>query len=604
VVAPSSRQIETTAPTQQPAPDAPGLSREEQTPQNTPAAPPEDSPAAQPTTPFSEPSCTPPIARRFGRYELLEEVAHGGMGVVYKAHDTLLERTVALKMLRAGLFASADEVERFQREARAVAQLNHPQIIKIYEVGQEDGRHYFTMPFVAGGNLTRCRVEGGAEPGTVVSLIEKVARAVQHAHEQGILHRDLKPDNVLLDKPDNVLLDEHGDPVVADFGLAKFLTADMELTRIGERPGTPSYMAPEQVAEPMGQVTVQTDVWALGVILYELLVGRRPFLGQSAEALRQAIQTSAPPRPGALRPALDRTLESIVLRCLTKVPEQRYPSASALADDLQRWSEGWRLPGERWPARVWHALWRHPRRAIVALLATVIVGFLFVLLIRPPAEPPITLIGMSGGPQQAVWRHGQAAGMTEISGPEGAFSVRCKDQGMVELAPSSPWPHYRLEALVRHEEDFNSGRVGVYFGYNQEVDADGSRHRFGRLAFSDFGVGRAVELRMNYRRSEGPRPMGHSVNLGGFHHPDWLGGAPGPWRELVVEVTAARVRAFLDGECIGDVPRARWLEQVPLWPSLPTVPAEFPPNGGLGLFVDHGKASFRQVILKPWPGGD
>ena len=202
---------------------------------------------------------TPPL-RRFGNYELLEEIAQGGMGVVYKARDTSLGRVVALKMLRNGLLARPQEVERFLREARAAGQLNHPGIVPILEVGACEGRHYYTMPFAPGGSLA----DRGARPlpaRRAAQLVAAVARAVQHAHDRRILHRDLKPANGLLGAS--------GEPLVTDFGLAKFLDAVSDLTQTGDGLGTPAYMAPEQAAGLSARIAAPTDVWGLGVILYE-----------------------------------------------------------------------------------------------------------------------------------------------------------------------------------------------------------------------------------------------------------------------------------------------------------------------------------------------
>src|SRR5262245_24632898 len=202
-------------------------------------------------------SHTAPKARsragRLGKYELVEEIAVGGMGVVYRARDTLLNRDVALKTIRSGLLAQPEEVERFYHEARAAAHLHHPNIVPIYDIALEEGQHYFTMALVRGGTLTHHLERLRQDPRAAVTLIEKVCRAVQHAHEQGVLHRDLKPANILID--------EHGEPVVSDFGLAKFLHGDVNMTQAGQRLGTPSYMAPEQAVGDADRVSARTDVW-------------------------------------------------------------------------------------------------------------------------------------------------------------------------------------------------------------------------------------------------------------------------------------------------------------------------------------------------------
>ena len=271
----------------------------------------------------------PPTVRYFGDYELLEEVARGGMGIVYKARQASLNRVVALKMVLTGSFASAREVARFQAEAEAAANLDHPHIVPVYEVGEHEGQPYFSMKFVEGTSLaTHPRGDLRAE---VRGLIV-VAEAVHHAHRRGVLHRDLKPSNVLVD----ALGDRH----VTDFGLAKRLAdSDRSLTEPGAVLGTPRYMAPEQAAGRK-DLTVAADVYSLGVILYERLTGRPPFLGDNVLTLLRQVRETEPPRPSAIRPGLDRDLETVVLKCLDKDPTRRYPSAEALAEDLARWLEG------------------------------------------------------------------------------------------------------------------------------------------------------------------------------------------------------------------------------------------------------------------------
>jgi serine/threonine-protein kinase len=271
----------------------------------------------------------PPSVRYFGDYELLEEVARGGMGIVYKARQVSLNRLVALKMILAGSFASSRDIQRFRTEAEAAANLDHPHIVPIYEVGEHDGQQYYSMKFVEGTSLAgHPRGEIRAE---VAGLVD-VACAVHHAHQRAVLHRDLKPSNVLVDS--------RGTRLVADFGLAKRLAAgDGSFTETGQVLGTPKYMAPEQAAGRK-DLTVAADVYSLGVILYERLTGQTPFTGDNALTLLRQARESEPPRPSSIRPGLDRDLETVVLKCLEKEPSRRYPSAEALADDLDRWLRG------------------------------------------------------------------------------------------------------------------------------------------------------------------------------------------------------------------------------------------------------------------------
>jgi serine/threonine-protein kinase len=296
-----------------------------------PTAPIATRPATDSAPTPSLPAAGPPV-RAFGSYELLEEIDRGGMGVVYKARQAGLDRLVALKMILSGPAAQREEVLRFLREARAAGRLRHANIIAVHDAGTIDGQHYFTMPLARNGSLARHVKRLGAEPRAAVALVEKVARAVQHAHDNGIVHRDLKPANVLLDEGD--------EPWVADFGLAKVEGADELRTRTGRGLGTPAYMAPEQSDPALGRSSgPAADVWALGVILDELLAGRRPFRGRHETVLHR-IREDDPARPSRLRPGVDANLEAVVLKCLEKEPARRYPSAGALADDLASWLRG------------------------------------------------------------------------------------------------------------------------------------------------------------------------------------------------------------------------------------------------------------------------
>jgi WD40 repeat protein/tRNA A-37 threonylcarbamoyl transferase component Bud32 len=284
--------------------------------------------SADPNRTTDAPAAELPRVRYFGDYELLEVIARGGMGVVYKARQVSLNRLVALKMILKGELATERDVARFRAEAEAAANLDHPHVVPIHGVGEHDGQHYYAMRFIEGTSLTRRpRSDARQEAG----LVATVARAVYHAHQHGILHRDLKPSNILVDPA--------GVPYVADFGLAKRVDADRSLTESGALVGTPRYMAPEQAAGRK-DLTVAADVYSLGVVLYERLTGQAPFTGEAVlEVLRQ-VREAEPPRPSSLMPGLDRDLETICLKCLEKDPAKRYASAEALADDLERWLRG------------------------------------------------------------------------------------------------------------------------------------------------------------------------------------------------------------------------------------------------------------------------
>jgi WD40 repeat protein len=325
-------------------------------------------PAAEPATlppgsPAADaPSSTFGVVRYFGDYELLEEIARGGMGVVFKARQVSLNRVVALKMILTGQLASKADVQRFRQEAEAAANLDHPNILPIFEVGEHGGQQYFSMKLVDGGSLADVRPALVRDSRRAVDLLGKVCRAVHFAHQRGILHRDLKPANVLLDSD--------GVPYVSDFGLAKRVEGDSGLTQSGAIVGTPSYMAPEQAAATK-VLTTSADIYSLGAILYELLTGQPPFkAGTPLDTLLQVIDKE-PARPRDVNPRVDRDLETIALKCLAKEPGKRYESAAALADELGRWAHGEPIIGRR--AGRWERTrkWVKRRPAVAASAAVV-----------------------------------------------------------------------------------------------------------------------------------------------------------------------------------------------------------------------------------------
>ena len=256
--------------------------------------------------PIGSPAITAEIGNRFGDYELLEEIARGGMGVVYRARQQSLNRIIALKMMLAGQFAQPEFVQRFRAEAEAIAQLQHPNIVAIHEVGEREGQPYFSMDFVPGRTLADIVREGPLPAQRAATYLKAISAAVHYAHQQGILHRDLKPSNVLIDANDQ--------PRITDFGLAKRLTGDSELTLTGQVLGSPNYLSPEQAAGRQAEVGRASDVYALGAMLYHLVTGRPPFQADALTTLLGQVMETEPVAPRLLNASIPRDLETICLK--------------------------------------------------------------------------------------------------------------------------------------------------------------------------------------------------------------------------------------------------------------------------------------------------
>ena len=324
-------------------------------------------------------SSQPAALRSFGDYELLEEIARGGMGIIYKARQKSLDRTVAVKMLLFGEQSGKDLAQRFRAEAAAAASLQHPNIVAIHEVGASEGLPFFAMDFVEGQSLAKLNAEHEVRNAEwlrrAARYVRIVAGAIHYAHEHGILHRDLKPSNVLIDESDQ--------PRVTDFGLAKRLHHDSELTLSGQVLGSPNYMPPEQAAAKRGLVGRRSDVYSLGAILYHLLTGRPPFVGETITDTLQEVLNNEPASPRLLNPAVPRDLETLCLKCLEKEPARRYQTAQALAEDLDRFLR--HEPIKARPVGSGEKLWRWCRRKpLVASLGAATLLLLLVVTIGAP----------------------------------------------------------------------------------------------------------------------------------------------------------------------------------------------------------------------------
>ncbi len=391
-------------------------------------APSEPTEAVKPVALRFDPSGLPCL---FGPYVIRREIAVGGMGAVYEAYDPRLGRSVALKMMRSLLLATSEEKARFRSEAGAAAQLDHPNIVPVYEVGEQDGQPYFTMKLIEGDSLAGRLKDGPIAPREAGLLVASIARGVAHAHERGVLHRDLKPGNIVMDAS--------GTPWLTDFGLAKVASVDSNLTLTEFFLGTPGYMSPEQAAGRTREIGPASDVWALGVILFQLVTGRLPFSGQGhAEVMHHIIHDEPAsillPASGS-RAVVDHDLETIILRCLAKDSNRRINTASFLADELDRWLAGEPIhsrgitPAER--AIRWGR--RHPWPLIATGLCAAVVALVVPLTRAPvakfvqtfvPAEPfqngSFELNGGNKSYEAAGWTISGTPKGVQISDEEGA----------------------------------------------------------------------------------------------------------------------------------------------------------------------------------------
>src|SRR6476659_4545430 len=328
----------------------------------------------QPPSPMPATARAAKVLGELGDYELLEEVGRGGQGVVFRARQKSLNRIVALKVIGLGQWATKAHLKRFRLEAEAAASLDHPCIVPIYEVGERDGQCHFSMKFVEGGQLDEVIKRTPVSIRQAVELVAKIARTVHYAHEHGILHRDIKPGNILVD--------ERGEPHLTDFGLARLVESESTITRTVEVLGTPSYMSPEQTSGNNAKLTSATDVYGLGAVLYQLLTGHPPFAGGTTYETIKLLFESEPRQPRLWNPKVDHDLSTVCLKCLEKDPQRRYSSARALAEDLERWLrhepiEARRIGvirrGKKW-------LQRNPTAAGIAVLSLALVSAVGVIV--------------------------------------------------------------------------------------------------------------------------------------------------------------------------------------------------------------------------------
>jgi len=355
----------------------------------------------------------------FGDYELLKEIARGGMGVVYKARQTKLNRIVALKMILAGQLASPEAVQRFYIEAEAAASLEHPGIVPIYEVGQHEDQHFFSMGFIEGTSLDARVKEGPMLPREAAAITQQISEAIAYAHAQGVIHRDLKPANILIDAS--------GDPKVTDFGLAKKTDADSGLTGTGQILGTPGYMPPEQASGETDTIGPAADIYSLGAILYALLTGRPPFQSANVMDTLVAVLEQEPVAPRQLNPALDVDLETICLKCLEKDATRRYGTADELVSELGRYLNG--EPIHARPIGKLERGWRWcKRKPALAGLS----GLAMVLLLTLGIGGPLLAMQQAALTEQAVTAQNDAERQRQKADRERQAAVSAEKKAEVE----------------------------------------------------------------------------------------------------------------------------------------------------------------------------
>jgi hypothetical protein len=570
-------------------------------------------------------------APRVPGFALYGEVGQGGMGRVYRARDLALEREVAIKFPH-GRDPSAVPRRRFEREARTLAQLRHPNIVPVHSAGWAGDRPYFVMDYVPGGNLAQHADRFLGDCQSAAQFLEGVARGLDHAHRLGIVHRDLKPSNILIDAA--------GNPQVSDFGVAAILAGEPVGGEAGDTPrdagadktrvtgtgavvGTPAYSAPEAFAGDT-PLTPAADVWSLGVILYEVLTGQRPFAGGTDDELRQNTLCGEPPHPTTVRRDVPRPLGTIAMKCLAKDVADRYPSAAAVAEALA----GWRRA----------VLWRRVRRiAVVALAALVVLGTAAAVWWPPGPDArhaqkvraiderlrrgeAVTLIGESGEPLSHRVRLGDGSTRTFLR-DDGVFAVAAARPALVELHSDPGIDRFRLSADVRQDGGMGEVAVGLYWGHSHAKHDGRDVHLFGRLQFSDFGLLAALtpepldsrltsRARMGYLCLVTPLSAGSDWNTYDGHGlpyepPRPNTPPPGPWRPIQIDVTPNLIRGSFEARPVGDRDLdgvQDWLNALPMFrPRLKGLALTASPRGGVGLYVYGCEASFRNVRIEPLP---
>jgi serine/threonine-protein kinase len=597
-----------------------------------------------------------PLDLQIGPYLILGKLGMGGMGVVYRARHRTIGQVVALKMMRVGSLHRSDLLDRFQTEAEAIARFEHPNIVRLYSYDQHKGYPYFVMELVEGKSLAKKLKDGVLEYKTAAKLVQTLAYAVGYAHKKGVIHRDLKPGNVLLalDGESNLT------PKVADFGLAKLMDVEGPgWTSSDGIMGTPSYMAPEQAEGRPKDIDQRTDVYALGAILYEILAGQPPFLGKNKiETLRLVLEREIV-APSRRRSGVPADLEAVCLKCLEADGTKRYQAAEALADDLGRWLKG--EPTLARPlsrlGRVKRWAWRWARAMAVGLFVLGMIGgsvaiYLSTPELRTATEPdpdplpnddprewqslakelgggkPVSLTSTAGRPRWSRWHNPTGSSKVSLL-KDGVCSISTAKTGiaLLELLPNATTECYRFTAQVRHDSDTSPsdrGRIGLFVGKVIHRRQPKDAHFFIECSLNTVrslrtdakqeGTFSAVELRPCFLIDEGPSTDFVEQSPKAIYGPllQSLGAQNPQWFELTVTVNRQAVRATVKPLDSVQIPNneamvitQEWVNQafaeVPMFArntAFEGLRPELITHSGLGVIVRNGSGAFRNMRVE------